>query len=198
MRIATILTGAALGAAVVAASPAFAQLPPQLAIGQYEVKAYQTIPKAKAAVQLTQDTSLGRHLRGKVMERLAKRGMEVGFSGGNVMRLDVAYFDLGLGGGSGGGSAGSSPSFGSPGDNPRPNLLELGRSRGSSSDTPSQAPTLRLSFTLYSIETGKVLWSAQGSCSTVGGKAPKAGEAVIDAIFDHADKSNVGDANCPL
>lgn len=198
MRIATILTGAALGAAVLAASPAFAQLPPPLAIGQYEVKAYQTIPKAKAAVQLTQDTALGRHLRGKVMERLAKRGLEVGFSGGNVMRLDVAYFDLNLGGGSGGGSAGSSPSFGSPGDNPRPTLLDLGRSRGSSSDTPSRAPTLRLSFTLYSIDTGKVLWSAQGSCATVGGMAPKAGEAVINAIFDHADKSNVGDANCPL
>src|SRR6185503_6936339 len=93
MRIATVLTSAALGAALsalLAASPALAQLPPQLAIGQYEVKAYQAIPKAKVAVQLTQDTALGRHLRGKVMERLAKRGMEVGFSGGNVMRMDVA------------------------------------------------------------------------------------------------------------
>jgi hypothetical protein len=28
--------------------------------------------------------------------------------------------------------------------------------------------------------------------------APRAGEAVINAIFDNADKSIVGDANCPL
>jgi len=207
MRIATVLTSAALGAALgaalsalLAASPALAQLPPQLAIGQYEVKAYQAIPKAKVAVQLTQDTALGRHLRGKVMERLAKRGMEVGFSGGNVMRMD-AYFDLNLGGGGGGGggSAGSAPpSYGSPGDNQRPNVFNLGNSRGESSNTPSRPPTLRLSFTLYSIDSGKVLWSASGSCSTVGGMAPRAGEAVINAIFDAADKNNTGDANCPL
>lgn len=200
MRIATILTSVALGvawgAALLAAHPALAQLPPQLAIGQFEVKAYQAIPKAKVAVQLTQDTALGRHLRGKVMERLAKRGLEVGFSGGNVMRMDVAYFDLNLGGGGSSGSA--PPSYGSPGDNQRPNLLNLGGSRGDSSATPSRPPTLRLSFTLYSIDSGKVLWSAAGSCSTVGGMAPRAGEAMINAIFDAADKNNTGDANCPL
>jgi hypothetical protein len=108
MRIATILAGVAL----FATCPAFAQLPPPLAVGQMEVKAYEKIPKAKAAVQLTQDTALGRQLRGKVMERLAKRGMEVGFSGGNVMRMDVAYFDLNLDGGGStvGNSAANTPS----------------------------------------------------------------------------------------
>ncbi len=193
MRIAIILTGAVL----LAAPPALAQLPPQLAIGQFEVKAYQAIPKAKVAVQLTQDTALGRHLRGKVMERLAKRGLEVGFSGGNVMRMDVAYFDLNIGG-DGGRSAANPPSYGSPGDNQRPTLFDLGGSRGNSSSPPPRPPTLRLSFTLYSIDTGKVMWSASASCSTVGGMAPKAGEAMINAVFDAADKNNVGDANCPI
>jgi hypothetical protein len=194
MRIATILAGTI----VLAASSAFAQLPPQLAIGQMEVKAYQKIPKAKAAVQLSQDTALGRHLRGKVMERLAKRGMEVGFSGGNVMRMDVSYFDFNPGGGSTrGNSAADTPSSSSPGDNQRPTIYGLGRTIGPS-DAPSPQPTLRLTLTLYSVDSGKVLWTATGSCATVGGMAPKAGEAIIAAIFDNADKSIVGDANCPI
>jgi hypothetical protein len=196
MRIATILAGTIL----LAASSAFAQLPPQLAIGQMEVKAYQKIPKAKAAVQLTQDTALGRHLRGKVMERLQKRGMEVGFSGGNVMRMDVSYFDLNLGGGGGtrGNTAADTPSSSSPGDNQRPSIYGLGRTTGPSDAAPPSPPTLRLSLTLYSVDSGKVLWAATGSCATVGGMAPKAGEAIIAAIFDNADKNTIGDANCPL
>ena len=43
-------------------------------IGEMEVKAYQTIPKAKIAVQLTSDTHLSRELRRQVMVRLSKRG----------------------------------------------------------------------------------------------------------------------------
>lgn len=194
MRIAAILTAMILSAA----PPAFAQMPKSLEIGQFEVKAYQKIPKAKAAVQLTQDTALGRHLRGKVMERLARRGMEVGFSGGNVMRMDLGYIDL-LGNG-GGAAASDLPSSASPGDNPRPPLLgNLGGLRGGSAGSaPARAPTLRLTFTLYSIDSGKVIWVATGSCATVGGMAPKAGEAIIATIFDNADKSGVGDAGCPL
>jgi hypothetical protein len=162
------------------------------------VKAYEKIPKAKAAVQLSQDTALGRQLRGKAMERLQKRGMEVGFSGGNVMRMDVSYFDFNLGGGSTrGNSAADTPSSSSPGDNQRPTIYGLGRTTGPS-DAPPPQPTLRLSLTLYAVDSGKVLWAATGSCATVGGMAPRAGEAVINAIFDNADKSIVGDANCPL
>lgn len=195
MRIAIILAGTTL----LAALPANAQLPPQLGIGQMEVKAYEKIPKAKAAVQLTQDTALGRHLRGKVMERLAKRGMEVGFSGGNVMRMDVSYFDLNVGGGSTpGNSAADTPSSSQPGDNQRPTVYGGITRRADPPAGASRPPTLRLTFTLYSIDSGKVLWSATGSCATVGGMAPRAGEAIITAIFDNADKSIVGDANCPL
>src|SRR5436309_2197482 len=69
-------------------------LPPGPKLGEMEVKAYQTIPKAKIAVQLTSDTHLSRELRRQVMVRLQKRGNEVGFSGGNVMRMDVSYFDF--------------------------------------------------------------------------------------------------------
>ena len=188
----------AAAACLFAAPSAFAQLPPQLQIGQMEVKAYAPISKAKIAVQLTQDTALGRHLRGKVMERIAKRGNEVGFSGGNVMRMDVAYFDL-LGTGGGGGSAANTPSSSQPGDNQRPSLLgNITGLRGDSNTPAPRPPTLRLSFTLYAIDTGKVVWVAAASCSTTGGMVAKAGEAMINSIFDSADKSLVGDAGCPL
>jgi hypothetical protein len=73
------------------ALPAAAQPAPKL--GQLEIKAYQVIPKTKTAVQLTSDTALARNLRREVMIRLSRRGNEVGFSGGNVMRMDVSYFD---------------------------------------------------------------------------------------------------------
>src|SRR5215470_17555157 len=114
MRIVLIMALAAL-----AAAPSHAQAPgPGLKTGQMEVRAYQAIPKTKVAVQLTSDTSLARKLRGEVMERLAKRGNDVGFSGGNVMRMDVSYFDLS--GGSGrGGYIRDSPSYLEPGSNPR-------------------------------------------------------------------------------
>jgi hypothetical protein len=194
MRIAAILLA---GASLLAAPAAIAQMPPQLQIGQMEVKVYAPFSKTKVAVQLTQDTALGRQLRGKVMERIAKRGNEVGFSGGNVMRMDVGYFDL-LGGG-GDGSATSTPSFGQPGDNPRPPMLgDLSGLRNDRSAPPPRPPTLRMSLTLYAIDTGKVVWVATASCSTTGGMVVKAGEAIINSIFDNADKSLVGDAGCPL
>lgn len=197
MRIAIIFAGIGMLASL--SGPVRAQLPPPLAVGQIEVKVYEKIPRAKVAVQLTQDTALGRNLRGKVMERIAKRGNEVGFSGGNVMRMDVAYLDLNLGGGgsTAGRSAADTPSSASPGDNQRPTIYGLGTTRDATA-TPSRPPTLRLTFTLYSIDSGKVLWTATGSCATVGGQAPKAGEAILNTIFDNADKSLVGDANCPL
>ena len=95
MRIVVLFVLAAL-----AAAPSHAQPPgPGLKTGQLEVKAFQAIPKTKTAVQLTSDTSLARKLRGEVMEHLARRGNQVGFSGGNVMRMDVSYFDLSGGNG---------------------------------------------------------------------------------------------------
>jgi len=193
MRISNMLACACL----LVAPSAFAQLPPQLQIGQMEIKAYAPISKTKIAVQLTQDTALGRELRGKVMARIAKRGNEVGFSGGNVLRMDVAYFDL-LGTG-GGGSAADTPSSSQPGDNQRPSLLgNITGLRGSGDAPAPRPPTLRLNFTLYAVDTGKVVWVTSASCSTTSGMVVKAGDAMINSIFDSADKSLVGDAGCPL
>jgi len=65
--------------------------------------------------------------------------------------------------------------------------------------TPSTAgPTLRITLTLYAVDTGKVLWTATGSCGTQADKAQNAGEAIINRIFDNANKSTTGDAGCPL
>lgn len=193
MRAIAILTAACF----LAAPAAFAQLPPQLQIGQMEIKAYAPIGKTKIAVQLTQDTALGRELRGKVMARIAKRGNEVGFSGGNVMRMDVAYFDLLTEGVTG---SANTPSSSQPGDNQRPSLLGnfTGLRKDDRNAPAPRPPTLRMSFTLYAVDTGKVVWVASASCSTTSGMVAKAGEAMINSIFDSADKSMVGDAGCPI
>ncbi len=193
MRIAFIIALAAF-----AAAPSHAQPPgPGLKTGQMEVKAYQAIPKTKVAVQLTSDTSLARKLRGEVMERLAKRGNEVGFSGGNVMRMDVSYFDLSLGSGSGG-YINDAPSYLEPGSNPR---MDLPRNKIERRDTitpPGAGPTLRISLTLYALDTGKVLWFATASCITQGNNAEQSGINMIDSIFSSPDKNRIAEAGCPL
>ncbi len=148
--------------------------------------------------RLTSDTSLARKLRGEVMARLARRGNEVGFSGGNVMRMDVSYFDLSTGSNSGSGYIRDSPSYLEPGSNPR---MDLPRNKFERRDTytpPATGPTLRISLTLYALETGKVLWFASASCITQGNNADQSGINMIDAIFADPDKNRVADAGCPL
>src|SRR5207248_1556636 len=117
--------------------------------------------------QLTSDTSLARKLRGEVMERLARRGNQVGFSGGNVMRMDVSYFDL-SGSNSGQGVIRDSPSYLEPGSNPRMDLPRNKLERRDTYTPPATGPTLRISLTLYAVDTGKVLWFASASCITQG------------------------------
>lgn len=167
-------------------------------LGEMEVKAYQKIPKEKVAVQLTSDNHLARELRRQVMVRLAQRGNEVGFSGGNVMRMDVSYFDLLGGNDRDSGTIGGQPYYAEPGANPRMALPAnpIGRRDGL---TPSTAgPTLRITLTLYAKDTGKVLWTATGSCTARADKSQRAGEAIINRIFDTADNNSAGDAGCPL
>jgi hypothetical protein len=203
MRIVTSLM-ALLG---LAAFPAHAQLqapgqsvpgPTGPKVGQLEIKAFAgPIPKTKTAVQLTSDTSLSRNLRRQVMVRLARRGNEVGFSGGNVMRMDVSYFDFSPSPG-GGATIGGDPGYDGPGANPRPELpRNKFEQRGGLSGSIS-SPTLRIVLTLYSVDGGKVLWAATTSCPTYSGTAENTGVAMIDTIFDAADKNKVGDAGCPL
>jgi hypothetical protein len=190
MRIVTLIVLAAL-----AAAPSHAQ--PGPTTGQLEVKAFQAIPKTKTAVQLTSDTSLARKLRGEVMARLARRGNEVGFSGGNVMRMDVTYFDL-SGGSSGQGVIRDSPSYLDPGSNPRMDLPRNKLERRDGVPPVTTGPTLRISLTLYAVDTGKVLWFASASCITTGNNVEQSGINMIDSIFALPDKNRIADAGCPL
>lgn len=166
-------------------------------VGQLEVKAYRVIPKAKTAVQLSSDTALARNMRREVMVRLARRGNEVGFSGGNVMRMDVSYFDFSRSQSHDDPNMPNGNAFEGPGSNPRPNLdgYRIDRGQGGSQSSGS---TLRLNLTLYSTENGNVLWAATASCYTQANMAEAAGFAMIDAIFDDADRNRIADAGCPL
>jgi hypothetical protein len=204
MRIVTSLTALLMALAAV---PAHAQLQapggtPGVAggpkLGQLEIKAYQVIPKTKTAVQLSSDTALSRNLRREVMIRLSRRGNEVGFSGGNVMRMDVSYFDFSVGGSDGGNTIGGTPGYDGPGANPRLELPSNKFEQRNGLAAPINAPTLRIVLTLYSVDGGKVLWAASTSCSTHAGTAEAAGVAMIDTIFEAADKNRTGDAGCPL
>lgn len=165
-------------------------------LGELEIKAYQKIPKVKIAVQLTSDTHLARELRRQVMVRLSQRGNQVGFSGGNIMRMDVSYFDLS------GGLDREMPMMQAQdyetGANPR---LMLPANPIGRRDTIPPVPagsTLRVSLTLYESSGGKVLWTATGSCNVRSSAAMQAGLSIVNHIFDNADASRVGDAGCPL
>ena len=191
MRIAAgVIALLALGTAL----PAAAQAPK---IGQLEIRAYQAIPKTKTAVQLTSDSALARNLRREVMIRLARRGNEVGFSGGNVMRMDVQYVDLlGDSGITRGPVGGRDQNFDGPAANPRPEVPGIRIERGGPART--SGPTLRITLTLYSTDGGKVLWTASASCYTQASTAENAGTLMIDSIFSEADKNRIADAGCPL
>jgi hypothetical protein len=167
-------------------------------LGEMEIKAYQKIPKTKVAVQLTSDNHLARELRRQVMVRLSQRGNEVGFSGGNVMRMDVSYFDLLGGNDRSTGLIGGQPDFAPPGSNPRMALPDNPIGRRDALTPSTVGPTLRITLTLYAKDTGKVLWTASGACTTQADKSQTAGESIINHIFDNADKNAVGDAGCPL
>ena len=180
--------------ALVTALPAAAQAPK---IGQLEIRAYQSIPKTKTAVQLTSDSALARNLRREVMIRIARRGNEVGFSGGNVMRMDVQYVDLlGDSGITRGPVGGRDQNFDGPAANPRPEVPGIRIERGGPART--SGPTLRITLTLYSTDGGKVLWTASASCYTQASTAENAGTLMIDSIFSEADKNRIADAGCPL
>jgi hypothetical protein len=167
-------------------------------LGELEIKAWQPIPKTKTAVQLSSDTRLGRELRRQVMVRLSQRGNEIGFSGRNVMRLDVSYFDLAGGNSRDYGVLGEQPAYAETGSNPFLPVPANPIGRNTSRTPSTVGPTLRLSLSLYNIDSGKVLWSATSSCQTTSSMAQRAGEMMINSIFDNADKNRVGDAGCPL
>jgi hypothetical protein len=167
-------------------------------LGDVEVKAYEKIPRSKVAVQLTSDNHLARELRRQVMIRLAQRGNEVGFSGGNVMRMDVSYFDFSNLNDGNGPTLGGQPDYAPPGSNPRMDLPSNRISRRDGLAGSTATPTLRINLTLYNKDGGKVLWAASGSCAVQGDRAQTAGEAIINRLFDQADRSGGGSAGCPF
>jgi hypothetical protein len=198
MHIVIVAAALALLGAGQASAQGVVGVPSGPKLGEMEVKVYQQIPKTKVAVQLTSDTHLSRELRRQVMIRLSQRGNEVGFSGGNVMRMDVSYFDFSLGGSRDYNTQGGQPSYAPPGSNPRMDLPSNPIRRRDGIAPPTNAPMLRITLTLYSTDGGKVLWTASGSCAAQADRAQMAGEAIINRIFDNANKSQTGDAGCPL
>lgn len=198
----TLLSGLVLAvfAAIAAAGAQSGLVSPTISpkLGQLQVRAYQPIPKAKVAVQLSSDSSLARDLRREVMIRLSQRGNEVGFSGGNVMRMDVSYIDLGTSRPFDNNTMVGPPSYESGGSNPR---QDLPQNRIERRDTLPPAPTgstLRITLTLYNLDSGKVLWFATTSCNILDRDVRRAGEIMVDMIFDQADHDRIADAGCPL
>lgn len=154
----------------------------------FEIQAKRPLPKGKYAVALEVDSELGRDLRRAVMDRLAARGNEVGFSGGHVMRLRV---DVSRGFRSGPGAP--PPAAGGAGLPPIPD-----RPASDLRTRPdSAAETLRLTLTMAEAGTGEVLWVAYASCAFGGGRALDAGRSMIGAIFASPDRSRRGEADCP-
>jgi hypothetical protein len=191
--IATLIAMPILATGLVLMAPPLAQAQP--IVGQYEVKAYSKIPKTKTAVQLTIDSAMGRQLRREVMIRLSRRGNDVGFSGGNVMRMDVTYSSF-LSGGGGSSTIDPGREVLPLGDaNPRPPLPD---NRIAPFDSGGSTPTLRITLTLYSTDGGRVLWQAVSTCKASSSNVIKVGEAMIDTIFNNADNNRVADAGCPI
>ena len=191
--VAALIAMPILAACLVLAAPPLAQAQP--IVGQFEVKAYSKIPKTKTAVQLTIDSAMGRQLRREVMIRLSRRGNDVGFSGGNVMRMDVTYSSF-LSGGGGSSTIDPGREVLPLGDaNPRPPLPD---NRVAPFDSGGSTPTLRITLTLYSTDGGRVLWQAVSTCKASSSNVIKVGEAMIDTIFNNADNNRVADAGCPI
>ena len=204
MRIVTSLT--ALLMVLAAAAPAHAQLQapgstpesrgPKL--GQFEIKAYQVIPKTKTAVQLTSDTRTGAQppARGddppsppRQRGRLLRRQRHA--HGRELLRLLV---------GSSGArhTVGGNPNYDGPGANPRPELpsIKLEQRNGA-------APTSGARRCASCSRSTR--WTAARCCgrrrapaATHAGTAETAGIAMIDTIFSAADKNRIADAGCPL
>jgi hypothetical protein len=148
---------------LVLATTAAAQTP-----GRFEVAATRPIPPGKIAVELSSQSELGRELRGQVMERLARRGNDVGASGGHVLLLSVFY--------------------------PR----RIARASPTDAPTGATAnDVLRLTLTIRRFGSAEALWSARAACVVAPAAAFAASGRMLDALFADPDRTRQGDANCP-
>ena len=145
------------------ASAAAAQVP-----GRFEITAAQPIPSGKIAVELSSQTELGRELRGQVMERLARRGNDVGASGGHVMLLSVFY--------------------------PKPIARD---SLPAAPTIAAVTDVLRVTLSLHRSGSAEALWSARAACVVAPAAAFAVAGRMLDALFTDPDRPRQGEANCP-
>lgn len=187
---------AGLVAPASAQAPAGTQSPPH----SLDIQAKKPLPTGKYAVDLDTDSELARDLRRLVMEKLAARGNQVGFSGGHVMKLQVDLTRHFAGGRTPESvlapPRGQLPPGGERGEG-RPPLPE----RSVRDLTPKPDPateTLHLTLTLRAAGSGEVLWIAYATCAFKDGRAFDTGRTMIDAIFVNPNRTRKGDANCPV
>jgi hypothetical protein len=168
----------------------------QSGVGNFEVRTTRGIPAGKIAVDLSPDSELGRDIRRLVMEKLAKTGHEVGFSGGHILKLQVNL------------QRGLPPSSGGRGDD------EVDRRTGIDAQRPTpQGPArafepprqgggrndlLSISMTIHGLQSRELLWSANASCRVGANDAFGAGRNMIDNIFARPNVSRKGEADCPI
>ena len=168
----------------------------QSPVGNFEVRTTRGIPAGKIAVDLSPDSELGRDLRRLVMEKLAKTGHEVGFSGGHILKLQVNL------------QRGLPPAIGGRSDDP------IDRSTGIDAQRPApQGPArafepprpgggrndlLSISMTIHGLQSRELLWSANASCRVGAHDAFGAGRNMIDNIFAQPNASRKGEADCPI
>jgi hypothetical protein len=188
------------------AAPAAAQRPPATGTPpapppqSLDIQAKRPLPTGKYAVDLDTDTALARDLRRTVMEKLAARGNQVGFSGGHVMKLQVDLSQHFAGG--------RTPEsvLAPPRDqvaprsergDVRPPIPERSvRDLAPKPDAPTER--LHLTLTLHGARSGEVAWVAYATCDFKDGRALDTGRAMINAIFANPNVTRRGDANCPI
>jgi hypothetical protein len=191
MRIPAALLLAALISGVAAAH---AQTSPT---GNFEVRTTRGIPAGKIAVDLSPDSELGRDLRRLVMEKLAKTGHEVGFSGGHILKLQV-NLQRGLSTSPGGRGADDQIDRRTGIDAQRP--TPQGPARAFEPPRPGGARNdlLSISMTIHGLQSRELLWSANASCRVGANDAFGAGRNMIDNIFAQPNASRKGEADCPI
>lgn len=185
----------ALAALLMTSAPAAAQNPPAPTL---DIQAKRPLPAGKYAVDLASDSELGRDLRRLVMEKLAARGYQVGFSGGHVIKMQVDLTQNFTGGltpeGVMLGTRGQLPATSERPD-ARPPMPE--RSVRSLEAKPHAADEiLRITLTLRSAGSGEVTWVAYVACPFPAGRAFPAGRQMIDGVFADPNRSRRGAADC--
>jgi hypothetical protein len=168
----------------------------QSTVGNFEVRTSRGIPAGKIAVDLSPDSELGRDLRRLVMEKLAKTGHQVGFSGGHILKMQVNLQRGFSSSGSGRGDYEVDRRTGIDAQRPTPQ----GPARAFE---PPRAPDnrndlLSISMTIHGLQSRELLWSANASCRVGANDAFGAGRNMIDNIFAQPNASRKGEADCPI